>query len=117
MYCKFCGREIHESAVSCPGCGAVQSVHQASSTTAQSSSSWMAVTSLITGLLGMITLLDDSKWDTETVVGIVVLFACPAAIWGVWTLAEKRGGRNMAIAGVVMSAIVFVSCLEIGINL
>ncbi len=24
VYCKGCGKQIHESAVSCPGCGAVQ---------------------------------------------------------------------------------------------
>jgi len=117
MFCRYCGKEIHESAVSCPGCGAVQSVQQVRSAATPEASSWMAIASLVTGILGMLTLLDESIWDMETVVGVVVMFACPAAIWGIWTLAERRSGRGMAIAGVVMSAIVFVACVGVGISI
>jgi hypothetical protein len=117
MFCRFCGKEIHETAINCPGCGGIQSATSSMAVVIPGTSIWMAVSSLTTGLLGMLTLMDESSWDMETAVGVVLLFSCPAAIWGIWTLAEKRAGKNMAIAGIVMAVIIFLSCLGIGLDL
>lgn len=34
VFCRGCGKEIHESAVTCPACGAVQNTRQAAATVA-----------------------------------------------------------------------------------
>lgn len=114
MFCRFCGKSMHETAISCPSCGGVQNTAFVSNTGA---SIWMSIASMITGLLGMLALMDNSPWDMETVVGVIMISSCPAAIWGVWTLVEKRGGKNMAIAGLVMSVVVFFGCVGAGLGL
>lgn len=108
VFCRGCGKEIHETAPTCPQCGASQH------TTIQkisSGSPWMAIISLVLGIICALTIFDDSEWDNDTIVGLV-MFSGIGLILGIIHIAQKRSGPNIAIAGVILSAIsllIFVS--------
>ena len=65
VFCRGCGKEIHETAVSCPHCGAVQQV-TVKSPKNQSGTLWLPVPSLILGVIVVLALFDESSWDKDT---------------------------------------------------
>lgn len=131
IYCRSCGKQLHESARFCPQCGyalAPQPVQAPQSPRA--ASVWIAVTSLVLSILTLLVLLAAaSDLDTlrslselerafggrslqgrlseETLAtatgGLVLLL--PGAIFGIVSLAQQRGGRGMAIASLVINGI------------
>lgn len=131
MYCRSCGKQLHDSAQFCPQCGyssAAPTVPAAP--VVPSGSLWMAITALTLSILALLILLSTAgDMDTlsklselesafgghslkrklaenaaDSALGGLVL-ALPGGIFGVISLAQKRGGRGMAIAAVVISAI------------
>ncbi|MFK3771555.1 DUF4190 domain-containing protein [Pseudomonas sp. NPDC089406] len=107
VYCRGCARQLHETAHTCPQCGAPQFATPA--TAAGAGSSWKAITSLILGILCVLTLFDDSEWDNDTLTGLG-LFAGVALLLGILSIHQKNSGNGMAIAGVVM-AVISLLCL------
>lgn len=67
---------------------------------AKSSSLWMAITSVVLGVLAAMALVGDPSWDRDSYAG-AVLMGIVAVVLGAWSLSERRGGRPAAIAGVV----------------
>ncbi len=67
VYCRACAKELHETALNCPQCGAVQ---QAFVPQTQAETPWLAIVSLIFGIICGLTLFDDSEWDSETILGV-----------------------------------------------
>jgi hypothetical protein len=131
MYCRSCGKPLHESAQFCPQCGYSFAAPTLPATPAAPSGSlWMAITALTLSILALLILLSTAgDMDTlsklselesafgghslkrklaenaaDSALGGLVL-ALPGGIFGVISLAQKRGGRGMAIAAVVISAI------------
>ncbi|NIF19296.1 DUF4190 domain-containing protein [Pantoea sp. Cy-639] len=103
VYCRGCARQLHETAPTCPQCGAPQ--HAVSPTKpASDDSSWMAVVSLILGILCVLALFDDSDWDADALLG-TGLFAMTGMLLGIVSICQKKPGNGMAIAGVAMTAI------------
>lgn len=102
VYCRACARELHETALTCPQCGAPQ---QASAPSSQVDSPWLAIVSLSIGIISALTLFDDSEWDRETIAGVGV-FALAGLACGIVSLNQKHPGKNLAIAGIVLSGIV-----------
>lgn len=80
IYCRGCGKEIHETALSCPHCGAPQGGH--SSTNASSSSKvTLALVCLFLGFLGIHRFM-VGKAGT----GILMLLTFGGL--GIWTLID-----------------------------
>lgn len=107
VFCRGCGKELHESAPVCPQCGSLQnaSVSRVANTPASAGQSlWASITSLVFGVICMLALLDDSEWDRDTIVGLG-MFAALALVFGIVSLNVSRRGRGMAIAGIVMGAV------------
>ncbi|WP_194788207.1 DUF4190 domain-containing protein [Pseudomonas sp. UFMG81] len=103
VYCRGCARQLHETAPTCPQCGAPQ--HATSSTKpAGGESPWMGIVSLMLGILCFMTLFDDSAWEDETLLGLG-LFASTSLILGVISINQNKPGNGLAIAGVVMAGI------------
>lgn len=132
IYCRGCGKQIHESARFCPHCGyayapATPPVPPAP---ARGESIWMAVTALVLSILTLLAMLATAgDMDTLTALselesafgshslkkklaeeaatsaagGLVLLL--PGGILGIVSLAQKRGGRGMAIASLVINGI------------
>ena len=125
IYCRSCGKQLHESARFCPQCGfSFQPVE------APSPSIWMAVTALVLSILTLLLLLATfGDMDTlnalsqlESAFGSHALkkklaedavnsaagglvFGLPAGVLGIISLVQKRGGRGMAIASLVIGGI------------
>ena len=108
VYCRGCAKQLHDSAPACPQCGALQF---ASSTAAHASggSAWLAIASLCLGVLCMLALIDDSEWDSDTML-CLGLFASTGLVTGIVSISQKQSGNGMAIAGVIMAAIALL-CL------
>ena len=103
VFCRGCGKEIHETAVSCPHCGAVQQV-TVKSPKNQSGTLWLPVPSLILGVIVVLALFDESSWDKDTYMGI---FTCivAAIVLGGFGISTQERGRGMSIAGIVLGVI------------
>lgn len=102
VFCRACAKEIHETAPTCPQCGAGQPVAQVTQT--GTGSAWLAIVSLILGIICVLTLFDDSEWDRDTLFGMS-LFSVAGLACGIISINQKKPGNNLAIAGVVLSAI------------
>lgn len=125
IYCRSCGKQLHESARFCPQCGfSFQPVE------APSPSIWMAVTALVLSILTLLLLLATfgdmdtlnalsqlesafgshslkkklAEYAVNSAAGGLV-FGLPAGVLGIISLVQKRGGRGMAIASLVIGGI------------
>ena len=125
IYCRSCGKQLHESAHFCPQCGfSFQPVE------APNPSIWMAVTALVLSILTLLLLL-ATFGDMDTLNALSQLesafgshslkkklaeaavnsalgglvFGLPAGVLGIVSLVQKRGGRGMAIASLVIGGI------------
>lgn len=103
-FCMHCAASMHETANACPQCGGLQRVVASPSigTGTIAGELWMPITSLITGILGASTTLQDSGWDRDEVVGVVLFFVLPSVILGALSLNMKKNGKGMAIAGLIL---------------
>jgi rRNA maturation protein Nop10 len=102
VFCRACAKDIHETAPTCPRCGASQ--HIALPAKSSTDSPWLAIVSLILGIICVLTLFDDSEWDRDTLFGISI-FSVAGLVCGIISINQKKPGNNLAIAGVVLSAI------------
>lgn len=111
VYCRACAKELHETALTCPQCGASQQAFVPSS---QAGIPWLAIVSLIFGTICALTLFDDSDWDFETILG-VGLFSVAGLACGIICINENHPGRNLAIAGILLSGLtaLVLFCLSI----
>lgn len=100
MFCRGCGQQIHETAVACPHCGAIQQLG-----TRKEGTLWFPVPSLITGVICVLALFDESSaWDKETNLGLGI-FATIAIVLGGLGIIKQARGRGMSISGVVFGVI------------
>lgn len=105
IFCRYCGKEIHEEAPSCPQCGGVQQPAAAVAPVVGEGAGalWMAITSLVLGLLCTAALWGDAEHDKETLTGLG-MFLVGGLVLGVISLVGKKAGKGMAIAGVALSS-------------
>jgi hypothetical protein len=106
VFCRCCGKEIHETALACPSCGGLQ--HDTPQKNQSHSHGdellWLPMVSLVLGVICVISFADDSEWDKDTILGLG-LFSVAGLVLGIVSLSKQKTGKGMAIAGVVMSAI------------
>jgi len=103
VFCRGCGKEIHESAPACPHCGATQA---GAASTAQGSK-WMTITALVLGamtFLASIGLLYEGNASAEGIVGVFT-FAIPSIVLAAISLSQRRWGKSWAITAIVLSAL------------
>lgn len=105
LFCRGCGKQIHDTAPNCPHCGAPQDnrsslppANRAKRTT------WAAIISLILGIVAMLAMLDDSQWDMDTYLG-VGMFAVGGIAFGAIDLSGNTVNRGTSITGIVLSGI------------
>lgn len=125
IYCRSCGKQLHESARFCPQCGfSFQPVE------ASSPSIWMAITALALSILTLLLLL-ATLGDMDALIALShlesafgshslkkqiaedaansaaggLVFGLPAGVLGIVSLVQKRGGRGMAIASLIIGGI------------
>lgn len=106
VYCHGCGAEIHNSAPTCPHCGAPQRSSATASQGADSSSgtSLAQVASFIIACVTFLATLDDSPWDEDMLIGFwfLELIAVVCALVG---LAESSKTKGFGVAGLILAAL------------
>jgi hypothetical protein len=114
VFCRGCAKQIHETAPSCPQCGALQHL-QAPILPANPPSPWMGIVSLTLGILCTLSLFDSAEWDSDTLLGLG-LFAMVSLVLGSISILQQKPGSNMGIAGVVMSGISLFVYIGLSVN-
>lgn len=105
VFCRGCAKEIHETATSCPQCGAVQSIAVKATPTA---APWLGIVSLVLGILSVLAFFDDAEWKKDTIVGLG-MFSVAGLVCGIIGI-SKRSGFGLAIAGTILCAMALL-CL------
>ena len=106
VFCRGCGKQIHNSAPHCPHCGAPQ---QAGSST-PSKLSWMPITAIILGGLAFLGSFDFDSVDKEELLGFAAFGAISILLAGI-NLHQKRPGRNLSIIAIVLATLGLLICL------
>ena len=110
IFCRECGKSIHETAINCPQCGAPQGAITHTNKN-ESGTLWLPVPALISGIFAFLAIFDDSSWDEDAYIGIFI-FSSAAIILGVIGLANQQKGRGMSIAGIILGAFGLLGLLE-----
>ncbi|KCV59251.1 zinc-ribbon domain protein [Bordetella bronchiseptica 99-R-0433] len=103
VFCRGCGKAIHESAPACPHCGATQTA----TVPAAQGSKWMTITALVLGAMTFLAgfgLLDEGNASAEGIVGVFA-FAIPSIVLAAISLSQRRWGKSWAITAIVLSAL------------
>lgn len=113
IFCKCCGKEIHETASVCPHCGGVQHSTHALPHPTTDYLILVPIASLVLGIVCLLTLFDDSPWNKDTILGLGGI-SVNGLILGIISLGKLKTGKGIAITGVVLSSIalfVFIGML------
>jgi hypothetical protein len=108
IFCRGCGKQIHETAQHCPQCGATQG-----NVAGKEKPHWASITALISGIVVLLIALaePDGQWDNDTIVGAMVLGAIPAS-FALYSFSQpQKNGRWMGITGVILGALVILAAL------
>lgn len=110
VFCHGCGKQIHESAITCPQCGALQPV--SGNTPEPNVYHWTSMTAFISSIIAFILMSTEpsGKWDSDTVAGGILLAAIPI-FFGILALNQSKSPRWMTATGVLIGIIVLLASL------
>ncbi|MFC4621050.1 hypothetical protein ACFO3A_02310 [Comamonas nitrativorans] len=99
-FCRGCGTTLHETAPTCPHCGAPQNLPAA---TASTNALWLPITGLIIGILALLAAigLTEADDDLDVYIGTLMFAGIAIALGAVGTF-HHTTGRGMSIAGLVL---------------
>ena len=106
VFCRSCGKEIHNTALACPHCGAPQTATNPASL----KFSWMSIVAIIVGGLGFLASFDINPRDKNEILGISLFCAFSIILAGI-SLREGKPGRNLSIVAITVSTIGLLICL------
>lgn len=99
VFCRGCGKELHESAPTCPHCGFVQNTE-----TKTKDSIWMGITAFVLAVLCFLNWINLPDWDADMTVGIW-MFSIASLTIGVISLQQKRKLKALSIISVVVASL------------
>lgn len=104
IFCRGCGRQIHETAESCPQCGASQVGFPTLKTTYH----WSSITAFVSGIVVFLMAMTepDGQWDSNAVLGGMILGSIPIAFSLYSFSISEYKSRWMAITGITLGIIV-----------
>jgi hypothetical protein len=114
IFCTGCGKELHETAPTCPHCGKQVNVDAAThpnQVNAKAGSLWPAITSLVLSAWCVLGEISQSSTDNDTTTAGAIL-ATAGLLLGILSLNISPRGKGMAIAGIVLAGIGLCLCLS-----
>lgn len=96
MYCRGCGKELHESAKMCPHCGCSYSEEQ------EKDSNWMAITAFVAAVLSFLNWFNLPTDDSDLITGIW-LFVAMSLGFGTFSIYEKRSGKALSVISIIVA--------------
>lgn len=109
VFCRGCGKQIHETAGNCPQCGAPQ----VGFPTQKATYHWSSITAFISGIVVFLMAMTepDGKWDSDAVLGGMMLGSVPIA-FGLYSFSNSENkSRWMAITGIMLGIIVVLASI------
>ena len=99
VFCRGCGKELHESAPICPHCGFVQS-----SNAKVKDSIWMAVTAFVLTVLCFLNWLNLPNWDADMETGLW-MFSILSLVFASLSLQQNRKLKVLSIISIVIASL------------
>lgn len=123
IFCRGCGKQIHETAPTCPHCGFTQQIASVQVQEAPKTGIWMAITSLVIGIIVVLALSSVdvnelggryflTQSDKEALLGISIVGGFGLGL-GIRSLITRSAGKGMAIAGIALSALAILAAIGI----
>jgi len=112
VFCRGCGKQIHESAISCPQCGAVQTPNHRNSnlTKTNDNGTWQSVVSICLGIVSFVTIAETNKLDHDQFIGVII-FCVTGAIFGGVGFAKNNGNKVAPVVGLICCALAFLATI------
>lgn len=101
VFCRGCGKEIHETAIMCPHCGYQYSDSKVSG---EKKNLWMAVVSVILAFLCFFNWFGISTWTQDIKVGLW-MFSIIALVLSSVSLSQNHRGKIFNLISIVISVI------------
>ena len=108
IFCRCCGKEMHETAPACPNCGGVQHATPRPDSQKADGTLWIPITSLVLGIICVLAIFDDTPWDKDKIAELGG-FSVTALVLGIISLNKQKTGKGMAVTGVVLSSIALLA--------
>ena len=104
IFCRGCGKQIHETAASCPQCGASQFAFP----TQKATYHWSSITAFVSGIVVFLMAMTepDGKWDSNAVLCGMIFGSIPIAFSLYSFSISENKSRWMAITGITLGIIV-----------
>lgn len=106
-YCQGCAHKIHESATSCPQCGAtVRSFNaQKRGAALAEGTLWLPVPAFICSLVPVLSMLDGStQWSEDQSIGALAFAIC-ALVLGGMSVARQQRAKGLALSALILGSI------------
>jgi hypothetical protein len=101
VFCRGCSKEIHESAPSCPQCGAIQTV----AVKPNKESGWMSIVSAILAGFTFLGNLDfEGGYDRDVIVGTGIL-GVSSVILAAISLYQRKPLKTLAIVAITFTVL------------
>lgn len=110
VFCRGCGKEIHDTTPLCPQCGETQANTDVSHSDREHPG-WMAIVAIVVAafaLLASFGLADEAT--KEQILGTAII-AIGAIVLSIINLHQKRPGKSIAIISLVLGSIVLLICI------
>lgn len=101
VYCRGCGKALHETAPTCPHCGYVQTQSLAN---ASSNSIWMAVVVSIFALIDFLNWFGIEAW-TRNIKNGLWIYSIAILILGVISIQQKRRGFVACVISLIIASL------------
>ncbi len=102
IFCRACGKAIHETAPSCPHCGAV--AHQPASPPGSKLGLSFSMASIALGALSVLGFLTADQLGKDFLMGLAV-FALLGLGFGVVNLSRPQTRNGLSFAGVIVCSL------------
>jgi heme/copper-type cytochrome/quinol oxidase subunit 4 len=108
IFCRGCGKQIHETAQNCPQCGAIQG-----NVIGKEKIHWASIAALISGIIAFLLILSESdgKWDNDTIAGAMIFGAVPISLALYSFSRTQKNGRWMGVTGLILGILVVLIAL------